>query len=43
MPWCHIDIAGVASSESGGDQFVKGPTGWGVRTLVELARRWSGA
>jgi leucyl aminopeptidase len=43
MPWCHIDIAGVASSESGSDQFVKGPTGWGVRTLVELARRWSGA
>jgi leucyl aminopeptidase len=43
VPWCHLDIAGVANVESASDQFVKGPTGWGVRTLVELVRRWSGA
>jgi leucyl aminopeptidase len=43
VPWCHIDIAGVANVESANDLFVKGPTGWGVRTLVELVRRWSGA
>ncbi len=43
VPWCHLDIAGVASVEGTNDQFVKGPTGWGVRTLVEMARRWSGA
>jgi len=42
VPWCHLDIAGVASVEGANDQFVKGPTGWGVRTLVEMARRWSG-
>jgi len=43
VPWCHLDIAGVANVDSANDQFVKGPTGWGVRTLVELVRRWSGA
>jgi hypothetical protein len=25
MPWCHIDIAGVASSESGSDPDDLGP------------------
>ena len=43
VPWCHLDIAGVANTEAANDQFVKGPTGWGVRTLVEMVRRWSGA
>jgi leucyl aminopeptidase len=43
VPWCHLDIAGVANTEAASDQFVKGPTGWGVRTLVEMVRRWSGA
>ena len=37
-PWAHIDIAGpVLSRETSGDQ-VKGASGVGVRTLVELAR-----
>ncbi|MGH8944787.1 MAG: leucyl aminopeptidase [Acidimicrobiia bacterium] len=37
-PWAHIDIAGPAiARENGGDQ-VKGGSGFGVRTLVELAR-----
>lgn len=37
-PWAHLDIAGPARSrETAGDQ-VKGASGVGVRTLVELAR-----
>ncbi|HEX6946827.1 MAG TPA: leucyl aminopeptidase [Acidimicrobiia bacterium] len=37
-PWVHMDIAGPAiSRETAGDQ-VKGGTGIGVRTLVEVAR-----
>lgn len=37
-PWAHLDIAGPARSrETAGDQ-VKGASGAGVRTLIELAR-----
>ncbi len=37
-PWAHLDIAGpVLSPETSGEQ-VKGPSGFAVRTLVELAR-----
>ena len=37
-PWAHLDIAGPARSrETSGDQ-VKGASGFGVRTLVELAK-----
>ena len=37
-PWAHLDIAGPARSrETSGDQ-VKGASGVGVRTLIELAR-----
>lgn len=35
-PWCHIDIAGVANTEKDTDMFATGPTGWGVRLLVDL-------
>lgn len=36
--WAHIDIAGPAmSTETSGEQ-VKGASGYGVRTLVELAK-----
>ncbi|MCE9618402.1 MAG: leucyl aminopeptidase family protein [Planctomycetes bacterium] len=42
MPWCHLDIAGMANTESNQDLGAAGPTGWGVRTLVELLSRWSG-
>lgn len=34
VPWCHIDIAGVDLFQEG--QPAKGPTGFGVRTLVEM-------
>ena len=37
-PWAHLDVAGPARSrETSGDQ-VKGASGVGVRTLIELAR-----
>ncbi len=40
-PWAHLDVAGPARSrETLGDQ-VKGASGVGVRTLVELARKMS--
>lgn len=35
LPWAHLDIAGVASTESDDNPlFGKGPTGFGVRLLV---------
>lgn len=37
IPWAHIDIAGTSSVESDTDLAVTGPTGYGVRLLVELA------
>ena len=37
VPTAHIDIVGVANSESAGDLCVAGPTGYGVRLLVDLA------
>jgi leucyl aminopeptidase len=36
-PWVHIDIAGPALSNKDSGYIVKGATGVGVRTLVELA------
>ena len=36
-PWVHIDIAGTADSNKESGYIVKGATGVGVRTLVELA------
>jgi leucyl aminopeptidase len=36
-PWVHVDIAGTASSSKEGGYIVKGATGVGVRTLVNLA------
>jgi leucyl aminopeptidase len=37
IPWVHIDIAGTALSAKESGYLVKGATGVGVRTLVELA------
>ncbi|MFM1804816.1 MAG: Cytosol aminopeptidase [Planctomycetota bacterium] len=37
VPFAHIDIAGVASSEANGDLCVPGPTGYGVRMLFDIA------
>ena len=37
IPWAHLDIAGPARAESDDGEISKGGTGFGVRTLVELA------
>jgi leucyl aminopeptidase len=42
VPWVHMDIAGTAW-ELGRPYVGKGASGFGVRTLIELARRASGS
>jgi leucyl aminopeptidase len=42
VPWVHLDIAGTAY-ESGRPYTPKGGAGFGVRTLIELARANAGA
>ena len=37
-PWCHLDIAGVASVKGDTTLAPKGATGWGVLTLDRLVR-----
>jgi leucyl aminopeptidase len=37
LPWIHLDIAGTAWAEENKPFMPKGPTGVGVRTLVEVA------
>jgi leucyl aminopeptidase len=40
IPWAHLDIAGTAWTDSDTGACPKGATGFGVRTLFEIARRW---
>ncbi len=40
IAWVHLDIAGPAWTEADDAESRKGGTGFGVRTLVELARNW---
>ena len=37
LPWIHLDIAGTAWADENKPFMPKGPTGVGVRTLVEVA------
>jgi leucyl aminopeptidase len=39
-PWTHLDIAGTAWDFTKKSYIPKGPSGTGVRTLVELIRSW---
>ena len=39
-PWVHLDIAGPARASSDDGYLVKGGTGFGVRTLVELVTQF---
>ncbi len=39
-PWVHLDIAGTAWNFTEKSYIPKGPSGFGVRTLVELIRNW---
>ena len=41
-PWIHLDIAGTAWLEENKDWMPKGPSGVGVRSLVDFARHFSG-
>ncbi|WP_197523567.1 leucyl aminopeptidase [Actinokineospora pegani] len=36
IPWAHLDIQGVAVADADDGEWVRGGTGFGVRTLVEL-------
>jgi leucyl aminopeptidase len=38
VPWAHLDIAGPARAGADDGYLVKGGTGFGVRTLLELAQ-----
>lgn len=40
VTWAHLDIAGPAWTEKDLMSIPKGATGFGVRTLLELARQW---
>ncbi|MCB8976740.1 MAG: leucyl aminopeptidase [Ardenticatenaceae bacterium] len=40
-PWVHLDIAGMALSESGSTYTPRGGTGYGVRLLIEFLRNWA--
>jgi len=42
-PWAHLDIAGPARNRETAGEQVKGASGVGVRTLIELARSLSSA
>ncbi len=39
-PWCHIDIAGSGWLKKGRSYQPEGPTGAGVRLVMELIRSW---
>ena len=40
VPWVHLDIAGPARASADDGYLVKGGTGFGVRTLIELVDRF---
>ena len=42
-PWVHLDIAGPARAGADDGSLTKSGTGFGVRTLVELARTFEPA
>jgi len=41
IPWAHIDIAGAAETDKERPPFTPGPTGFGVRLLVNLLEAWN--
>lgn len=41
-PWAHLDIAYMANRDKDQPFQARGATGFGVRTLVELAEGWTG-
>jgi leucyl aminopeptidase len=41
IPWAHLDIAGPSDASETEGEIVKGGTGFGIRTLVQLLGAWS--
>ena len=41
QPWVHLDVAGPARADRTEHYIVKGGSGFGVRTLIELAVQMS--
>ncbi|HTT89856.1 MAG TPA: leucyl aminopeptidase [Acidimicrobiales bacterium] len=41
IPWAHLDIAAPSHSERDEGWFSRGNTGWGARTLLQLATSWA--
>ena len=41
IPWAHLDIAGTAWTTEDLPYLTKGATGFGVRLMVDLLRRWN--
>jgi leucyl aminopeptidase len=41
IPWAHLDIAGPSHSDRDEGSLSRGNTGWGARTLVQLATSWA--
>lgn len=39
-PWAHLDIAGMANQAKPSDICIKGASGFGVRLLNQLVKRW---
>ena len=40
-PWVHVDIAGIAWNDEEKPYLPKGPSGVGMRTLVEFGSRFA--
>ncbi|NQV16874.1 leucyl aminopeptidase [bacterium] len=40
-PWCHVDIAGSGWLKKGRSYLPEGPTGAGVRLIMELIKDWA--
>ncbi|GAB7005112.1 M17 family metallopeptidase [Nocardioides sp. AN3] len=34
LPWAHLDLASVGDAPEDRDEWTKGPTGWGARTML---------
>jgi leucyl aminopeptidase len=41
-PWAHLDIAGTAWNFTEKSYIPKGPSGFGVRTFINLIHSWKG-
>ena len=41
IPWAHLDMAGPSHSDRDDGWLSRGNTGWGARTLLQLATSWA--